>query len=164
MRAICSTLAGFACLLAFSTSAFAGDTVRMAVRAPDGQLLDDTAIEYSVDGGDIHKATPLGNGIHIGSLSGTKATFTVQSFSGGGAIGEVTLPAGKASSVELFFDGNSIKTVVRGTEALRDLGAAGSPGFLDVTCTAGVGCQLPDQQGHGSGRTPAATSDSATGP
>jgi hypothetical protein len=71
-----------------------------------------------------------------------------------GLQSQLTFPATNGTTYKIRLGGFGATDVGSGTFTLNCSGGGGGP-----TCANPVGCQLPDQQGHGGGGTLAATSD-----
>ncbi|MEE8130615.1 MAG: hypothetical protein V3T48_10015, partial [Vicinamibacterales bacterium] len=108
------------------------------------------------------KSTQLDDGTYHDSGFGTKATLKLEHPLYGSAIVDITLPQTPLVSVDVLWANRKVSANVSaataGRMALVDAGVKVGSGGPGVTCP-GVGCQLPDQLGHGAGGILAATSD-----
>ncbi|MCC6409172.1 MAG: hypothetical protein IT453_18580 [Planctomycetes bacterium] len=148
--------AGLATIL--GTTAFAQD-VRVAVQDAYGFLLPNASVRWQAQGGPWVKAEHEGDGTATLHGAANKLLLDVEHPYYGHRQLEVSVPSDDHGVLVVSLDSQSTQTKFKSSRMLvTPTGAINNAGN-GVSCSTGVGCQLPDQQGHGGSGTLAATSD-----
>jgi hypothetical protein len=146
--------AGLATIL--GTTAFAQD-VRVAVQDAYGFLLPNASVRWQAQGGPWVKAEHEGDGTATLHGAANKLLLDVEHPYYGHRQLEVSVPSDDHGVLVVSLDSQSTQTKFKSSRMLvTPTGAINNAGN-GVSCSTGVGCQLPDQQGHGGSGTLAAT-------
>lgn len=147
---------GFASLLC--SSALAND-VRVAVKDDYGFLLPNATVRWHEQGGEWRKAEHFGDGTATLHDAATKLTLDIEHPYYGHRQFEVSLPGDDQGVIEVLLGSQGTEAKFKSSRMLvAPQGSSSGPNGVP-SCASGVGCQLPDQQGHGGSGTLAATSD-----
>lgn len=138
-----------------------GGDARVAVQDTYGYLLPQSAVSFRVDGGPLVKAVHNGDGTVTLPAAGNKFSVTVEHPYYGAHTAELTLPDNVNGVVRIQMDTTGVEAKFVPSSQI-DTVLTGGQSF-GVTCATGVGCQFPDQLGHGGGGTVGATSDNNPG-
>lgn len=150
MTAGCATLLG--------NLALASD-VQVAVKDAYGFLLPNSTVRWHDQGGAWQKGEHAGDGTVTLRNAATKVTLDVEHPFYGHQQFEVSVPSDDQGVLEVVLGAQGTQAKFKSSRMLvaaqgSTTAANGSP-----SCASGVGCQLPDQLGHGASGTLAATSD-----
>lgn len=151
--ALCSLLCAF-----FATAASA-QSARVSVQDEYGYVLQQSSVSFRTATGDWQKADLDVDGAALVPTVGSKAVVKVIDPTYGAHEFEVSLPPNDQGVIVVRMSANGAQAKF---QSMRYFAATLDPmgGQQNgVTCNTGVGCQLPDQLGHGGSGTLAATSD-----
>jgi len=140
-----------------------GNTMVVGVRGIDGTLSTDVNLWTQMADGSSTKLDMGRDGRFELVIVGDKVVIDVADAQYGRDTVEAIVPAGHKIYAAIVFNGpNDAELVIfdGARHAQINVGdVAGATEGAGVTCEGGVGCQNPDQEGHGAAGTLAATSD-----
>ena len=153
-----------ATLLVGLCSSSSAQEQRVAIQDATGFLLPDATVTYTDIDGTLVKAAHFGDGtVSLSNIGAHTELFVEHPFFGRQRV-EVAVPSSPRGVVLLRLDGQGAEVKFLPSISFNTrTGAAGGGAPVPVSCTTGVGCQLPDQMGHGGSGTLAATSDNNPG-